>query len=277
MIKMRLTPRETDIPEIATLDSKLLEAYKKRIVSYNEKARKALDIFSDKKGDLVGSNCFAPIILREFFPKGTRLATMADLGRATEINPDFLKGFYSDTGLVLKTVGDSYKQNDILAKQLAHELRKRGMSLREGTQIPKIIYFDALDLEESQDSEYGLIYVLNEKAESGKNIIDAPELFKEFRFETMDENGIPVEDKNGNRDFCTRKEGLSRFGLDGSLYVSSGDRNLVHSSDYGKVVVVSGEAATQKLETYTPKDIAKAMEELKIPGLKENLLSKLRQ
>ena len=164
MEKVTLTPREMVLPEATTLDSEILSAYNEGLASYNERARNTLNIFSDRKGDLAGSNCFAPIALRKYLPKGTRLATMADLGRATEINPKFLSGFFSDTGLTLKTAGDSYEQNDSLAKGLAKQLGKRNINLK----TPKVIYFDALDLKEDKDSAYGLVYVLNERARLGK-------------------------------------------------------------------------------------------------------------
>ena len=83
--------------EITTIDSKIiLESYNKEILFYGKRARESLDIFSNVRGVLAGSNCFASIILRDLLPKGLRLATMADLGRATEKNPNFqqeMEGF----------------------------------------------------------------------------------------------------------------------------------------------------------------------------------------
>ena len=97
---------------------------------------------------------------------------MVDLKRATERDQYFLTGFCVDTGLALMKAGDEYAENDFLAKNLAGQLDSRGIKLK----TPKIIYFDALDLREDNNSGYGLIYILNERAELGKNIIDAPEL-----------------------------------------------------------------------------------------------------
>ena len=245
MEKVILTPRKLVLPEATTLDSNLLETYNESLGEYNEKGRQSLKIFSNKNGDLAESNCFAPLKLKEFLPKGTRLATMADLGRATEINPKFLNGFYSDTGLVLRTAGDSYENNDLLAKGLAKQLKKRGMSLREGN--PKIIYFAALNLKEDKDSAYGLVYELSEEAEEGKNIFNAPELTRNYQFKTMDERGVPIEDSNGNRTLYTSEEGLSRFYLNRNSIVYSGDRDLAYSNDSGRVVAVSPEG-TQKIK-----------------------------
>ena len=243
MEKVILTPREISLPEAHTLDSEILNAYKEGINSYNKRAFDVLNIFQDIQGDLAGSNCFAPLKLREFLPEGTRLATMADLERVIEINPDFfLKGFYSDAGLALRTAGDSYEDNDFLAKDLAKQLEKREITLDS----PKVIYFDALDLKESQDSIYGLAYDLNEKAALGVNIIDAPELMNDMRFKTMNEKGTPIIDNKGNRNLYTRQDGLSRFFLDKGLCVLSFFGYLSDSDDDGRVVVISTEGTSQK-------------------------------
>ena len=243
MEKVILTPREIVLPEAHTLDSEILNAYKEEINSYEKRAFDVLNIFQNRKGDLAGSNCFAPLKFREFLPEGTRLATMADLGRAIEINPDFLKGFYSDAGLALRTAGDSYEDNDFLAKDLAKQLKKRKITLDN----PKVIYFDALDLRKSQDSIYGLAYNLNERAALGVNIIDAPELMNNTRFKTMNEKGIPIIDNKGDRNLYTKQDGLSRFFLDRNLYMLSFFGYLSDSDGDGRVVVVK-ESVSQKIE-----------------------------
>jgi len=246
MEKVILTPRKMVLPVATTLSSEFLEAYQEGIKSYDAKARKTLDIFSDRNGDFAGSNCFAPLELRKYLPKETMLATMADLGRATEINPGFLNGFYSDTGLVLRTAGDHYNPNDLLAKVLAEQLKEKGMPLQEG--IPKIIYFDALNLKRDSNSAYGLIYFLNDNAEKGKNIIDTPELSEEnYSFKTMDERGVPIKDNLGKRTCYTRKDGVSRFCLYWYSNAYSNFRNLADSYDDGRVVGVTSEAGSQKI------------------------------
>ena len=244
MEKVILTPGEINSSEAHTLDSEILNAYKEGINSYEKRAFDVLDIFQDRKGDLTGSNCFAPLKLREFLPKGTRLATMADLERAIKMNPDFLKEFYSDTGLALRTAGDSCEDNDFLAKDLAKQLEKRKITLDS----PKVIYFDALDLKQDNNSVYGLAYNLNEKAALGVNIIDAPELMNDMKFKTMNEKGIPVMDNKGDRNLYTKKDGLSRFSLDRGLYVLSFFGYLSDSDDDGSVIVVSGEDTSQKIK-----------------------------
>jgi len=171
---------------------------------------------------------------------------MVDLKRATERDQYFLTGFCVDTGLALMKAGDEYAENDFLAKNLAGQLDSRGIKLK----TPKIIYFDALDLREDNNSGYGLIYILNERAELGKNIIDAPELVSSFKFKIInEETGIPIEYKLGKRAFCTRWNGLSRFCLYWGSTVGSYDMSLAKSYNdynnmnktipYGRVIVVS--------------------------------------
>jgi|SRR3989344_3723684 len=223
------------IPRI--LDSKVLESYREAIKIYGEKAQSSLNVFQDRSGVLTGSNCFAPIVLRDLLPKSSRLATMADLGLATEIDPQFLFGFFLDTGLVLRTEGDYYKPNDSLAKDLAKQLNKRRIDLKH----PKVIYFDALDLRQNKNSTYGLSYVLNERAKIGENIIDAPKFARNFNFRTIDERGIPIEDSNGSRHLYTKKNRLSRFFLGRVLDLDSSWEDLAYSDGNGRVVIIDAE------------------------------------
>jgi len=257
MQRITLMPKEVTFPELSTLEFGIIETYNEAIKSYNEKARNSLNIFSNKNGELAESNCFAPIVLRQYLPKNSRLATMVDLGRATEINPSFLKGFYSDTGLTLRTNGDSHSPNDLLAKKLTKELKSRGINLKN----PKVIYFDALDLKQDNNSDYGLVYILNERAKLGENIFDAPELMKDnFNFKTMDsKTGIPIENKQGNRTCYTRKDSLGGFFLGSVSDVDSGYGSLVGSNDNGRVVVVSNAESVANSQIFS--DYLKSLEE----------------
>ena len=231
-----LVPRTKVFPVAMILDSKVLEAYKEAIKSYDE-CGSSLDIFQDKNRVLAGSNCFAPIILRDLLPRSSRLATMTDLGLATELNPNFLKGFYSDTGLILRTEGDSHEPNDFLAKDLAKQLKERGITLEH----PKVIYFDALNLKKNKKSTYGLSYKLSESAELGRNIIDAPELMQDFRFKTINDSGIPLRDDSKSRQFYAKKDGLSGFCLYCDSDLVSYVGGLAVSYDVGRVVVIDAE------------------------------------
>lgn len=295
MRRVTLKPRQIVFPEAHTLDSGILKVYEKEINSYKGSAFESLNIFRDNEGDLNGSNCFAPIVLRKFLLEGTRLATMADLGRVIEIDSKSFNYLGSDTGLVLRTAGDSCKKNDFLAKDLAEQLKKRKIILNS----PKVIYFDALDLrKQDRDSPYGLAYNLNERAALGVNIIDAPELMNDMGFKTINEKGIPVKDENGSKNLYTRQEGLSRFYLDGISSINSSDDDLNNTFDFDQVVVVSGEntfllnfnAYVAKLKKtrdektapdlglYSPEQISKAMKDLNLAGwVTESLLLRLKE
>lgn len=235
MEKVILIPRNKVFPEAILIDPKLLEEYREGVSSYSESARKSLDIFFEMNEEIVGSNCFAPIELRKYLPKEKRLATMSDLGRAKEINPRFISNSYSDVGLVLRKEDDlKYPYNTYLARGLINQLSKRSISLK----TPKVIYFDALDLKEDKDSLYGLAYILNEKAKFGENIVDAPELTRNYQFKIFDEKGIPIIDERGSRSLHARQDGLSRFYLYKNSAVGSGNWDLSYSNYNGRVVLV---------------------------------------
>lgn len=244
MQSVTLTPMEVDFPVARTLDSGLIEEYNEEVqLGYNDKnSRENLLIFQDRDGELAGSNCFAPIELRRHLLEGTRLATMADLGRATEINPKFLEGFYSDTGLILRTAGDSYGPNNELAKDLAEQFEHRGMPLKEG--MARVVYFDALGLQEDEDSSYGISYVLGERADEEELVFDSQELMQDsYTFTTTDARGVPIPDADGTRTCYTRKDGLSGFCLDRFSDVGSYYGVLACSGDSGRVVGVSAGGA----------------------------------
>lgn len=227
--------KDGNLPVVDMLDHKVLRSYEKDIASsYYERARRSLNISHNKDNYVILSNGFIPVQFRKHLPKGMRLATMADLARIIEAKTDILSGSYSDTGLVLRTAGDSHAPNDSLAKELAEQLNKRGIDLK----TPKIIYFDALDLKEDKDSFYNLSYVLNEKAEFGKNIIDAPALARDYLFRIFDDKGVPIQDDTERKLLCSRKDGLSRFLVSFNSYVSSDVTNLAQSNGLGRLILV---------------------------------------
>jgi len=244
-----LIPRETNYPVARVLSEDVLSQYNealKGFVSdtpslYRDRVKKSLDVFSKKNGELVGSNSFAPILLRGVLSKDSRLATMADIGLALERGLD-LKGNYEDVGVVLRSGKDSYENNAFLAQELEKQLKGKGINLDN----PKAIYFDALNLRRDGNSVYGLAFDLSDRAELGKTIIDAPELDHKnegSRFSKFDERGMPVFIlQGGDKTLYTKSDGLSRLNLYGGLYLNSIWIDLQGSNSYGRVVVVSGGA-----------------------------------
>ncbi len=68
------------------------------------------------------------------------------------------------------------------------------------------------------------------------------------KFNEVDENGIPIFDKKGNRTFWARDDGLSRLCSYDDLDLGSANDSLSSSYDGGRVVLVSGEASAQNFE-----------------------------
>ncbi len=201
------------------LDDSVLSAYNDSIQLYNERARQNLSKFGSANGQLTGSS---PLMLLQLansglFPTEARLATRKDLETAISFDGSFLRGNYVDFGLSLRTAGDSYEPNDLLAKRLAEQLKQKGIELGSGKLIP----IKALRLKEEPNSGYGLVFDLNELAT--KETIADLDAFK----------------------WDYKREGLSCAYLYRGRGWSSYDRSLADSSGSGRVVLVSAEGTSQ--------------------------------
>ena len=170
---------------------------------------------------------------------GLRTATPADLEEVLREERLKLRGQYEDTALVLRNTNEP---NAYLAGKLMTEVKSR---LGKDIKNPIMIPLNGLDLVEDKDSDYGLSFTLKEDAE----LISAPELVNTNdykKFSKTNEKGLPIFDTNGNRTLYTRDSGLSRLYLNYDLDLGSDDSGLGDSDDDGRVVVVSGEATSQK-------------------------------
>ena len=204
------------------LDDSVLDAYNNSFKCLNETLRGYLGKYRPSSGQLTGSSPLMQVHLLNsgLLPGDARIVIRSELDTATLKSDDFLRGVFTDFGLALKTVGDSYKPNDLLAKILAEELRKRGIELVNGKLIP----FGVLGIEENTNSAYGGVFRLNDKA-SKNNILDLASYTWNF----------------------SRNEGLAcaSFGRSRGWCVSG--EHLGYSGGNGRVVVVSGEATSQKI------------------------------
>lgn len=201
------------------LDDSVLSAYNDSIQHYSEIARKNLRKFNGANGELAGSSPFMLVQLENsgLLPTETRLATKEDLETAISLDNSFLKRNYVDFGLALRTAGDFYEPNDLLARRLAEQLKQRGIGLGNGKLIP----INALRLQEDSNSGYGLFFDLNEQAT--KEAIQDLDAFKwDYR-----RGGLSCASLYWRRDW------ISGLGfLDASL-------------GFGRVVVVSAEETSQ--------------------------------
>jgi hypothetical protein len=206
----------------SVLDDSVLTAYNASIQGFNEKAREALGKFGSKGVALTGSSPFmlAHLASSGLLPEDARLATRADLETATAKDNNFVRGNYVIPGLALRTAGDSHSPNDLPAKVLAADLEKRGIELGKGKLIP----FGVLRLKEDENSAYGAVFELGDKADKG-SILD----LDQFKWDYV------------------RSDGLSCAGLYRNRVWDSDSRDLAFSDGDGRVVVVSGEATSQKI------------------------------
>ena len=212
-------------------DEDMLKAYQEEIKSYSKRAREVLGVLAFKDGVIEGSNSFANVALAS-----EHLALPSQVLHDSQSDPGFFEENYEDLGLVLRTNGDSFNRNDYNARNLYEQLKRKGFTPSEET--PVMVSLRGLSLEEDGNSPYGLIHRLGEQTQ----IIQAPELShlnygKEFS--RVDERGIPIFDKEGERTFYARQGGLNRFILDRDLdLVSYWIRFLSDSDAGGRVAVV---------------------------------------
>ena len=202
--------------KINVLDNLDLQAYNDSIQQFGPRAREVLGKLEGSREQPTGSNPFMLVhLLNQGLVPGERLAERPDLEQAVAYDPQFVAGNLVDFGIALKTPGDSYRKNDLLAGTLAEQLKQRGISLGSGKLIP----FKVLRNRQHDESAYGLVLDLNETAEAA-NIRD----LSEFRWN------------------YTIGEGMVRACLDWDRDWGYSYRGLGDSDSSARVVVVSGEA-----------------------------------
>ena len=212
-----------------------LEEYKARIGKdfHSGRARGNLDIYTcGIGGTIFGSNPFANVRIAS-----SGLALPSEVMHVFELSPSLFSGDYIDLALVLRTNGDSIKVMDYNARHLFEQVRHRGYI--PSKEFPVMIPLGrGLIIKEDDNSPYGLVHILTDEAQ----IIQAPELnYKnnDRTFSRVDERGIPIFDKEGERTFYARQGGLDRFILDWGLDLYFGwGRNLSGSSAGGRVAVI---------------------------------------
>jgi len=247
----------------------LLGKYTESFAKYGDKAKQVLGKLSFN-GDLItGSSPFMAVQLGQF----ADLATPAQVMFASERQPDFFRGTYSDMGLVLRTDGDDVSANDYIAKNLFTQVKARGLIAT--SENPVRISLKGAKLKEDASSAYGLVFDLNDA-----EVIAIPEFAHKNNgksFMKADGRGVPIFDNSGSRNFYSRNSGLSRLCLDWGLNLWSDDVYLASSDSGGRVplVVASAAGSAQNLGNYTPEQIHVALEALKFSGLESALLTEL--
>jgi len=230
--------------KINVLDNLDLQAYNDSIQQFGPRAREVLGKLEGSREQPTGSNPFMLVhLLNQGLVPGERLAERPDLEKAVAYDPQFVAGNWVDFGIALKTPGDSYRKNDLLAGTLAEQLKQRGISLGSGKLIP----FKVLRNRQHDESAYGLVLDLNETAEAA-HIRD----LSEFRWN------------------YTIGEGMVRACLYRYRGWDYGNGVLDSSGSDARVVVVSGEATEKNFDEFSG-ELKSEIEKL------ETRLSKLRR
>lgn len=215
------------IPEVLEeaefLDGSILPAYQESLKSMNPRAQQTLGKYAVVDGDLAGSSPLMQIHLLNsgVLPKGTRLATRQDLQTAVanDETGQFMSGRYNDFGIALRSAGDSYEPNTMIAKRLAKQLKERDISFKNGVLIPLAVLKDSDDPNEP----YGVTLDFNDNATH-----DTIRPLGEYIWNWTRDGGLACAD------LCSRGWG-------------SNIERLGWSGDSGRVVVVRAAGTPRKI------------------------------
>ena len=204
--------------------------------------------------EVVGSTPFAVSGFNDVLENyGARTPNLRDLS-LPEIMA-FARGrhYIDSRTLVARTETDSdCPKNNSLLKTI-YELAEEKLGSVKG---PFMVEGFSFVLDPEDKNRYGLTLV---KKPDFKVIQDErfDKKYHEKTFSDIDELGLPLFDKNGNRTWYARSNGLSRVFLSGSLGLDSYGRCLANSSGGGRVVVVSAEGTPENLVQNKLKELQK--------------------
>ena len=165
--------------------------------------------------------------------EGLRTANLSDVQKIIDRDENFLKKFYVDLGVVLRTKNEP---NSYLANQLGKEAKEMGYKF--SNKSPLVFKPSDLELIVDSDSPSGLGFKIKESG-NPFNVSEFNNKNDSKSFKKANEKGIPIFDKEGNRTLYTRDDGLSGVYLNRYSDLSSGGDYLAGSSDNGRVVAVS--------------------------------------
>lgn len=175
-------------------------------------------------------------------PYGIRVANLRDLSRL-EIMSMVKDMHYTDApALVLRTLDDPNSRNLPLIEKITEEVERVNGKL----ELPVMITgFDVAPLE-GDSNGYGLNIVPRDDFKAVHD--DRLEgKYNMKKFSQVDELGLPKFVANGSRTWYAREQGVSWLCLGRLLYLSSSLELLADSNDSGRVVLISGEATSQKI------------------------------
>src|SRR3989339_875894 len=197
----------------------------KEIVNYMDKTFPAYTSTLSGKlsfdGVMKGSNPYIATAVDMFFKSINdthRIATQKDL----ETNLEMFRGFYEDTGLVLRSLNNP---NNYKAKYLYEQIAKANSTLPIFFNLRGLKLDANLNFNLTEESRYKTANCLNWESVA--------------RYSKIDEFGLPTEkDINSLREIWTLKDGFVRLSLNKHLDLNSYNGGLEDSNDNGRVVLV---------------------------------------
>ncbi len=199
-----------------------------RVLSYDEETRA-----------LIGSNSFVVSRLTELLENsGLRTAIPSD-DRYGDISRLIRDRAYIDfNALILRKVGDSYKPNDKLVKDLAEKIEQKQGKLK----LPVMIVNPVVRASEKNGDYYGLVFDLSDKSLVIEDERLDGEKYNGRKFNEVDDLGLPIFKGGGKRRWHAREDNICRFYINKILDTYSYDENLAASYADGRVVLILGPA-----------------------------------
>lgn len=193
--------------------------------------------------EIVGSTPFAVAGLNDVLENyGARTCNLKDLSSPEVMALAKGKYYIDSRNLIARTKTDSdYEKNNSLLKTL-YELAEEKLGNVKG---PFMVEGFNFVLNPEDRNGYGLTLI----KKPDFKIVQDERLDGKYNgktFLSVDELGLPSFDKNGNKTWYARNNGLSRVFLYWDLDLNSGNGNLANSYDYGRVVALNAEGVAPK-------------------------------
>lgn len=204
------------------------------VVKSDYKDNSNLKVLNFKDNIVKGSNSYSIFLMNKMLSKyELRTVNSSDAQKIINSDENFLKGVYTDLGVVLRTEDNP---NGYLARQLGKQANERRYKFSNSN--PLVFKPSDLELIVDNNSPSGLGFKIQDSA-SPFNASELSNKNSDKKFKKTNDNGVPIFDKNGNRTNYTENEGLRRFFLDGDSGLISGVDNLADSDGDGRVVILN--------------------------------------
>ena len=228
--------------------SALFRARQYSVAEYPESARQYFRLELDDEGNITGSDTFdVALVDRLVRPSGAR--TILPRQVDGEIFSLIENRFYIDPkALILRGTRESYEKNIPLANHLTDLVGEHGI-----TNLSTPVLITGYDIAPWPEDEkgYGIKIV---PIEGEFEVIQSDKLttrYNEWRFNSFGVDNLPghLDKNNGRFTWLTSDRRLCRFFVYWDGVACADDEYLDCSGEFGRVVVVSGEAGTPTLLT----------------------------